>query len=744
MHLPYKSYTKVLLNTFRKGGDLVYFLLHLKKNKIHTMYSPIFRFVVLLILTGFANEMFAKTDKYRCMWRNDPATTMTIGWNQVSGNSPTLYYDIYDHGSDSQAYTWSQNPDRTVQAKGMDNRFVRLRGLQPNTVYHFIIVDSEGASEPMSFRTAPDHPYERLSIIAGGDSRNHRTGRKNANKLVSKLRPHCVMFGGDMTGSDKAREWKYWFDDWQYTVGEDGRLTPLIVARGNHEYSNESIVDLFDVENPKVYYALNLGGNLLRVYTLNSLIASGGDQGAWLKEDLSRNEDMTWKFAQYHFAIRPHTRAKREQNGQYKNWGIPFHEHSVDMVVESDAHTVKTTWPIRPTSESGSEMGFIRDDQTGTVYIGEGCWGAPLRRNNDDKKWTRNSGSFNQFKWIFVSENNIEIRTVETNNADMVGTVDPYDVFTPPANLKIWDPSNGPVLYIDRKYKEAYATSDPVATAVASLSPVSTAPATKPTTSPTPMEEEEDCEPDEVHEPAQTTAAIRPNPKRIAAPTPEETVISSPPPTPKVKNIVKVETPPAPAFVPATISNCRADLTATQLAIRWEVKGEAPGKAYQFEIQKSNDGQAFRTIAKLQGVGAQGNNTNNYQILDKIDPAIPLTSLKYRLKAIAPNGKENIFSVDQSASLAAQWDKYPKMTPNANSGLLKVRYELNETSNVIIKLSGFNNKAVSRSSYDDQKSGNYQKSIDMSNVPKGVYLLTIEVNKEVVKQYQVIKEQQRI
>ena len=708
------------------------------------MYSPTFRFIVLLILTGFANETFAKTDKYRCIWRNDPATTMTIGWNQVSGDSPTLYYDIYDHGSDTQPYTWSQNPDRAVQAKGMDNRFVRLRGLQPNTVYYFIIIDSEGASEPMSFRTAPDHPYERLSIIAGGDSRNHRTGRKNANKLVSKLRPHCVMFGGDMTGSDKAREWKYWFDDWQYTMGEDGRLTPLIVARGNHEYSNESIVDLFDVENSKVYYGLNLGGNLLRVYTLNSLIASGGDQGAWLKEDLSRNEDMTWKFAQYHFAIRPHTKAKREQNGQYKNWGIPFYDHGVDLVVESDAHTVKTTWPIRPTSETGSEMGFIRDDQTGTVYIGEGCWGAPLRRNNDDKKWTRNSGSFNQFKWIFVSENNIEVRTIETNNADEVGTVDFYDVFTPPANLKVWNPSNGPVLYIDKKYKEVYATSNPATTAVASLLPVSTG-AAPATTSHSPIEEE-DCEPDEVHAPApaSTVAAIRPNPQRIAAPTPEKTVVSSPPSTPKVKNIVKVETPPAPAFVPATISNCRADFTATQLAIRWEVKGESSGKPYQFEIQRSNDGQDFRTIAKLQGVGSQRNNTNNYQILDKINPAIPLNTLKYRLKAIAPNGKENIFAVDQSAGLTTQWEKYPKIAPDPNSGLLKVRYELNEESNVTIKLTGFNDKAVSRSNYKGQKSGNYQKSIDMSNVPEGVYLLTIEVDKEVLRQYQVLKDQQRI
>jgi len=710
------------------------------------MYLQIFRFVSLLILTWFANELFAKTDKYRCMWTSDPATTMTIGWNQISGNSPTLYYDIYEHGSNSQSYSWSQNPDRKVFAKGMDNRFVRLRGLQPNTVYYFVIVDCDGVSESMSFRTAPDHPYERISIIAGGDSRNHRTGRKNANKLVSKLRPHCVMFGGDMTGSDKAREWKYWFDDWQYTIGEDGRLTPLIVARGNHEYSNESIVNLFDVENTKVYYALNIGGNLLRIYTLNSLIASGGDQGAWLRNDLSRNDQMTWKFAQYHFAIRPHTRAKREQNGQYKNWGIPFHEYGVNMVVESDAHTVKTTWPIRPTSEPGNQMGFIRDDQTGTVYVGEGCWGAPLRRNNDDKKWTRNSGSFNQFKWIFVSENNVEVRTVETNNADEVGTVDSYDVFTPPTNLKIWNPSNGPVLNIERKFKETYASSDPIATAVASISPVTIASSTKPINVEA-FNLTEDCK-EEVHESNIVNTSKASIQKTATTPNQVKTVKSSINPilTTTAQQNIKTEIPPTPIFVPAIILNCRVVLTPNQMAIKWDVKGESSGQPYQFEVQRSNNGQVFRTIAKLQGVGLQNSNANSYQILDKLKnlSTAELGNIKYRLKAIAPNGAESIFAVDQSAGLIAQWEKYPKISPDDSSGLLKVRYELTATSNVTIKLTEFNNKAVSQSSYNNQKSGNYQKSIDMSDIPEGIYLLSIEVDQKVVKQYQVLKGQQKI
>ncbi|MEM6770253.1 MAG: hypothetical protein AAF597_06715, partial [Bacteroidota bacterium] len=47
----------------------------------------------------------------------------------------------------------------------------------PETTYYFKIKDSEGSSKTYSFQTAPASPYGRLSIIAGGDSRNHRNAR---------------------------------------------------------------------------------------------------------------------------------------------------------------------------------------------------------------------------------------------------------------------------------------------------------------------------------------------------------------------------------------------------------------------------------------------------------------------------------------------------------------------------------------------------------------------------------------
>ena len=240
---------------------------------IMSYYLYIKLFIILLF---FCFSAAAKTDKYRCMWRENPATTMVIGWNQLSGSSPVLYYDTADKGQNAQAYAHAQAPNRSISFQGMNNQFVRLTNLQPNTTYYFIIKDSEGLSTRMSFQTAPDSPYQKLSIIAGGDSRNHREARKNANKLVGKLSPHCVLFGGDMTASDSPKEWQAWLDDWQYTITKEGRLTPIVPARGNHEASNKTLVNLFDVKFEDIYYALTLGGNLLRIYTLNSMIASGG------------------------------------------------------------------------------------------------------------------------------------------------------------------------------------------------------------------------------------------------------------------------------------------------------------------------------------------------------------------------------------------------------------------------------------------------------------------------------------
>jgi len=390
---------------------------------------------------------------------------MVIGWDQVSGGKPAIFYDLVDHGDNRAAYAYRQPPSWANRSHGMNNVFVRLEGLRPNTVYYFLITDTEGSSRRYSFKTAPDNPRERLSIIAGSDSRNNRAARRDANRLVSKLRPHFVMFGGDMTDTGSDQEWREWFDDWQLTIGSDGRVFPIVVARGNHEADNEVLVNLFDVPSKEGYYALSFGGNLLRVYTLNTQYPGGGDQRDWLGRDLQAHQHMTWRIAQYHQAIEPHTARKPSRKELIQQWAVLFHRFKVQLVIESDAHVVKTTWPIRPDTGPESAAGFVRDDSDGTVYMGEGGWGAPLRKADDPKPWTRSYASFNQFRWLFVDPYRIEARTVKTQGAEQVAEVNPNNPFTPPRGLTIWQPPEGAVVTIHNPQAVApppVAVDDPI------------------------------------------------------------------------------------------------------------------------------------------------------------------------------------------------------------------------------------------------------------------------------------------
>ena len=653
------------------------------------MHTTLSRFFLLTFLSLLACEVDASIERLRCMWRNDPATTMVVAWDQTAGKNPVLYYDDIDWGMDAKAFRNNQSPDRRVAAKGMDNRFVRLKNLKPNTVYYFFVVDNNGTSSKYSFKTAPDNSQERLSIVAGGDSRNYRNARRNANKLVARLNPDCVMFGGDMTGGDTAKEWIEWFDDWQHTV-HDGRLIPIIATRGNHEYSNKTIYDLFDTPNEKIYYGLTLGGDMLRIYTLNSLIASGGDQKQWLENDLNSNQHCLWKFAQYHYAIRPHTKGKSERNSQLKNWAKLFYKYGLKLSMESDAHVVKVTHPISPSRESGSDEGFIRDDERGTVYVGEGCWGAPIRKNNDDKNWTKASGSFNQFKWIFVDQHTVEVRTIKTDNADMVDFVGCESRFYPPTNLDVWDSNGEPVTYINRSYTD-FVQQETTAPSGSMVAMNSTTTSSGGATS----------------------------------------VVSH---TAPIKRVVK-------PVKPMEIYECKLSRTSDKKVITWKTKYEYQGKV-TFEVQRSRDGKNYQTFAIVNSRGGVANTTveNDYKIND--DSKLTVSSLAYRIKEVQPNGTAIFHKVKQEKLVSQLLNKVvtsnPQrkkntLSPDPETGLLKVKYSLANRGDVKIRLVDAvnENKEFAKSNYINQKSGNYLKSIDMSKMPKGSYILIIRKENEI-------------
>ncbi|MDX1680314.1 MAG: fibronectin type III domain-containing protein, partial [Akkermansiaceae bacterium] len=394
----------------------------------------------------------SNTTQHRLVWLEDPSSTMTVAWKQSSGDPATVHYGKVDYGRYADFYPNSRTVDqsRTYQ-NAITTQFVNLSGLEPDTAYYFVLKDGAGVSERYWFKTAPATP-KPFSFIAGGDSRNNKTPRVSANRMVAKLRPLFVAFTGDMIDKDNGSEWNEWLNDWEHTTSADGRMYPILAHRGNHEGNgNSTLVDLFNVPSGN-YYALSFGGDLLRYYVLNS--ESGeSTQATWLQNDLDAaggKDAFTHLMAGYHKPMRPHQRGKAEGSAEYSAWAELFYSNRFDLIFESDSHCMKRTYPIRPSVDTGSEEGFITDIANGTVYVGEGCWGAPLRSADDNKAWTKASGRFNGFDLVHVFLDHVEVFTVQVDLEAQIGDVTEDDSLSLPTNLKIWQPSGEARLVVNR------------------------------------------------------------------------------------------------------------------------------------------------------------------------------------------------------------------------------------------------------------------------------------------------------
>lgn len=411
-----------------------------------------------VLLMAFGS--FSATDRYRLMFNTDPSTEITVGWEQVSSSNPVVYYGTVDHGTNWASYPNSQTPHRQVNYMGMDNRFALLTGLTPNTVYYFVIRDNAGTSQRYWFRTCPNVNTETLSFISGGDSRSGYTQRQNSNRMVAKIRPHAVLFGGDLVNTPSNGTTQDWLDHWQLTITSDGQMIPLVHSFGNHEEYGTGgpsyIRDLFDT-NYDVYYNVRFGGDLFSMYTLNGEVLPGHTitsnavrvaQRNWLSSTLSTDNSI-WKAAQYHRPIVPHYSSKGEGAAEYEDWANAFYDYGVRLVMESDAHVVKMTDEVRPVytgAPSGNSSGWFTTagiaPNQGITFVGEGTWGT-IRTPDDTHPMTTASASFYGFNWILVDACKIEIRTIDTQNPGAVPEHAPgdYTSISPALDGQIWKPA---------------------------------------------------------------------------------------------------------------------------------------------------------------------------------------------------------------------------------------------------------------------------------------------------------------
>ena len=439
--------------------------------------------LILVITLVSTLNLWAANSQYSLSFREDPSTSIVIGW---SGDDGTVHYGTTDNGTNYASYTLNKIVDRSATAHGINRRFVRLIGLQPKTVYYFVIRDVSGTvSARFKFKTLSDNVNDPVAFVSGGDTRdgfkifgsyiencpsgNCLEQKRKGNRLVAKIRPDFVAFNGDFVmnqlTSNTNSEWNEWLTDWQLSISNDGRMYPMTFTQGNHE-DNQDIYNFFDVPIEE-YYSININNGLLRLYMLNSELnaCSNTAQLDWLTTDLQMNTNVAnppkWKFVQYHISTFAMGNGYGLVSDQMSCWVNLFEQYGVKLCMESHSHVTKWTLPCEKNS---AETDFV-PDPNGIVYIGEGNWGAPHRTLDftgaNAKPYVKDQEVFDNFFYIRVNLDETTIQSVKFENVDNVTANTSDDLGQElPLNTVVWNPSNGNQIIITNPVQGLNTTTE--------------------------------------------------------------------------------------------------------------------------------------------------------------------------------------------------------------------------------------------------------------------------------------------
>ncbi len=361
--------------------------------------------------------------QWRLIWSSKPATEAILSWNtQLAGTRHLVRIAKGKQGAE-KIVPCDRNGQYTSGTSTVELYYhhVRLTDLEPATKYYVTFESDAERSPTFHFITASDKDRP-LSILFGGDSRSDRSARRNVNTMISTLFQKgmelaalgipseeiiALAHGGDYVAKGKnLDQWSRWMSDYELTTSASGRLLPIIPARGNHDGGpifNE--VFAFPVDHLN-YYGIDLCATV-HLVTLNSETSMGGNQARWLAKQLAlARPKRRWLLAQYH---RPAFPAFKKASSALQHCVPLFDRYAVDMVLEADGHTIKRTVPIRDGKQN----------EAGTVYVGEGGLGVKPRTPKTDRWYLRFPGkvsSGHHVQKLTFSPNKLRMRVILLDN----------------------------------------------------------------------------------------------------------------------------------------------------------------------------------------------------------------------------------------------------------------------------------------------------------------------------------------
>ncbi|MEE9312979.1 MAG: metallophosphoesterase family protein [Planctomycetota bacterium] len=350
--------------------------------------------------------------QWRVIWHESPATEATISWSTAENAVSKLYLDKKSRAAEIKKYSTkitASSAKYTTDEEDIYNHRVELKKLRPATKYWFILKTGDSVSQEFWFQTAPAKDVD-FKFLYGGDSRSDRDNRRDVNGLIKKLikaDPEiiCIVHGGDyIYNGEDWEDWTEWLTDHELLTLDDGRLLPIVPARGNHEDEGPLYDEIWNTPGKKDqnYWTTSLSPQF-RIINLNTNISHGGDQKAFLTKELKAGQKYRWLTANYH---RPAYPAVKKPGDALKHWVPLFEKYNADVIFESDGHTFKRTVPIRAGKKA----------EDGIVYIGEGGLGVKQRPPDEDRWYFKEGGkvgSFHHVQKVTVTTKKLTVETID-------------------------------------------------------------------------------------------------------------------------------------------------------------------------------------------------------------------------------------------------------------------------------------------------------------------------------------------
>lgn len=281
---------------------------------------------------------------------------------------------------------------REIEGAGRFVYAFELEGLEPETEYEVLLSGPDGPLlPPRRFLTLPSTEAP-LRLLVGGDLGPGEAPRQMA-KAAALFRPDVLLLGGDLAYDNGLPENAPRWDALLTLLDEDftdeqGRMTPVIAAIGNHEvrwsfgrphprHAPFYFALFSDLRDPdlveETYFERRLGA-LVRLFVLDTghIASHAGLQRMWLERALSASLDAPFRLALYHVPLYPSVRpfddeASAEGRAQ---WAPLFDRFELAAAFEHHDHALKRTFPLK--------RGRIVEEG-GTLYLGDGAFGRPTR-----------------------------------------------------------------------------------------------------------------------------------------------------------------------------------------------------------------------------------------------------------------------------------------------------------------------------------------------------------------------------